>query len=82
MYEYVDYIDLFLFRRLRAGKANVALQTDFVPTKLMKEASVGPQYDLILLRDAGVLTDGQYSIKKDGFEQCIGIIVACWFLFI
>ncbi|KAH8407223.1 hypothetical protein KR222_010898 [Zaprionus bogoriensis] len=58
-------------RRLRAGKVNVALQTDFVPTKLMKEACIGPQYDLILLKDAGVLTDGQYSIKKDGVQQYI-----------
>lgn len=53
----------------------MAIQTDFVPTKLMKEASIGPQNDLILLRDAGVLTDGQYSIKKDGVQQCMGIII-------
>ncbi|XP_020814650.1 uncharacterized protein LOC110189028 [Drosophila serrata] len=53
-------------RRLRAGKANVALQTDFVPTKLMKEASFGVQKDLILHRDIGILTDGQLSKKKDG----------------
>ncbi|KAH8311219.1 hypothetical protein KR044_005015 [Drosophila immigrans] len=58
-------------RRLRAGKANVALQTDFVPTKLLKEASIGPQYDLILYKDVGILTDGQYSIKKDEHQQYI-----------
>ncbi|KAH8358493.1 hypothetical protein KR093_000470, partial [Drosophila rubida] len=58
-------------RRLRAGKANVALQTDFVPTKLLKEASIGPQYDLILYKDVGILTDGQYSIKKDVHQQYI-----------
>ncbi|XP_036674666.2 uncharacterized protein [Drosophila suzukii] len=56
-------------RRLRAGKANVALQTDFVPTKLMKEASFGVQNDLILYKDIGILTDGQYSKKKDGYEK-------------
>ncbi|KAH8256316.1 hypothetical protein KR032_000639 [Drosophila birchii] len=53
-------------RRLRAGKANVALQTDFVPTKLMKEASFGVQKDLILRKDIGILTDGQLSKRKDG----------------
>ncbi|XP_062127246.1 uncharacterized protein LOC133839634 [Drosophila sulfurigaster albostrigata] len=58
-------------RRLRAGKASVALQTDFVPTKLLKEASIGPQYDLILYKDVGILTDGQYSIKKDVHQQYI-----------
>ncbi|XP_032578906.1 uncharacterized protein LOC116801747 [Drosophila sechellia] len=58
-------------RRLRAGKANVALQTDFVPTKLMKEVSFGVQKDLILLKDVGILTDGQYSKKKDGYEKYV-----------
>ncbi|XP_017057434.1 uncharacterized protein LOC108098804 [Drosophila ficusphila] len=58
-------------RRLRAGKANVALQTDFVPTKLMKEASFGVQKDLILHKDIGILTDGQYSKKKDGYEKYV-----------
>ncbi|XP_017083522.1 uncharacterized protein LOC108116243 [Drosophila eugracilis] len=58
-------------RRLRAGKANVALQTDFVPTKLMKEASFGVQKDLILSKDIGILTDGQYSKKKDGYEKYV-----------
>ncbi|XP_034475552.1 uncharacterized protein LOC117782641 [Drosophila innubila] len=58
-------------RRLRAGKVNVAAQTDFIPTKLMKEACIGPQYDLILFKDAGILTDGQYSIKKDEHQQYI-----------
>ncbi|XP_016931403.4 uncharacterized protein [Drosophila suzukii] len=58
-------------RRLRAGKANVALQTDFVPTKLMKEASFGVQNDLILYKDIGILTDGQYSKKKDGYEKYV-----------
>ncbi|XP_016990011.1 uncharacterized protein LOC108052180 [Drosophila rhopaloa] len=58
-------------RRLRAGKANVALQTDFVPTKLMKEASFGVQEDLILHKDIGILTDGQYSKKKDGYEKYV-----------
>ncbi|XP_017133727.1 uncharacterized protein LOC108150214 [Drosophila elegans] len=58
-------------RRLRAGKANVALQTDFVPTKLMKEVSFGVQEDLILHKDIGILTDGQYSKKKDGYEKYV-----------
>ncbi|KAH8382712.1 hypothetical protein KR009_004905 [Drosophila setifemur] len=58
-------------RRLRAGKANVALQTDFVPTKLMKEVSFGVQDDLILHKDIGILTDGQYSKKKDGPQQYV-----------
>ncbi|XP_034661286.1 uncharacterized protein LOC117896865 [Drosophila subobscura] len=58
-------------RRLRAGKANVGLQTDFVPTKLMKEASVDTQHDLILYKDIGILTDGQYSRKKDGYQQYV-----------
>ncbi|XP_022219414.2 uncharacterized protein LOC111072085 isoform X2 [Drosophila obscura] len=58
-------------RRLRAGKANVGLQTDFVPTKLMKEASVDVQKDLILHKDIGILTDGQYCRKKDGYQQYV-----------
>jgi len=62
---------LIFNRRLRAGKANVAVQTDFVPTKCMKEACIGPQYDLILFKDTGILTDGQYSIKKDELQQCM-----------
>lgn len=36
----------------------------------MKEATTSAQDDLILLRDVGILTDGQYSIKKDGYQQC------------
>ncbi|EDW83982.2 uncharacterized protein Dwil_GK13392 [Drosophila willistoni] len=58
-------------RRLRAGKANVALQTDIVPTKLMKEKSLGAQSDLILYKEIGILTDGQYSKKKDGYQQYV-----------
>ncbi|ALC46850.1 CG42633, partial [Drosophila busckii] len=58
-------------RRLRAGKSNVAIQTDFVPTKLMKEASIGAQIDLILFKDVGILTDGQYSKRKDGVQQYV-----------
>lgn len=59
------------YRRLRAGKTNVALQTDFIPTKVMKEAVTGVQDDMILFKDIGILTDGQYSIKKDNNQQCI-----------
>ncbi|XP_023173619.2 uncharacterized protein LOC111601321 [Drosophila hydei] len=58
-------------RRLRAGKTNVALQTDFVPVKLMKEATTSAQDDLILLKSVGILTDGQYSIRKDGYQQYV-----------
>ncbi|KAH8306457.1 hypothetical protein KR018_011845 [Drosophila ironensis] len=58
-------------RRLRAGKANVALQTDFVPTKLMKEASFGVQKDLIVRKEIGILTDGQYSRKKEGYQEYV-----------
>ncbi|XP_030243615.1 uncharacterized protein LOC115563971 [Drosophila navojoa] len=58
-------------RRLRAGKSNVSVQTDFIPVKLMKEATTSAQDDLILLRDIGILTDGQYSIKKDGYQQYV-----------
>ncbi|KRF78587.1 uncharacterized protein [Drosophila virilis] len=58
-------------RRLRAGKTNVALQTDFIPTKVMKEAVTGVQDDMILFKDIGILTDGQYSIKKDNNQQYV-----------
>lgn len=36
----------------------------------MKEASFGVQHDLILRKEIGILTDGHYSKKKDGFQQC------------
>lgn len=37
----------------------------------MKEATTSAQDDLILLKSVGILTDGQYSIRKDGYQQCI-----------
>ena len=45
-------------------------QTDIVPTKLMKEVSLGAQTDLILFKDVGMLTDGSYAKRRDGSEEC------------
>ncbi|TMW49808.1 hypothetical protein DOY81_005117 [Sarcophaga bullata] len=46
-------------RRLRATKTAVGVQTDNVPTKLMKEVSLGAQTDLILFKEVDILT---YSV--------------------
>lgn len=58
------------FRRLRASKLAVGVQTDFIPSKLMKEISLGPQTDLILLKEVGILTDGSYAKRSDGSDEC------------
>ncbi|KNC28764.1 hypothetical protein FF38_05053 [Lucilia cuprina] len=58
-------------RRLRATKTAVGVQTDIVPTKLMKEVSLGAQTDLILLKEVGMLTDGSYAKRRDGTEEYI-----------
>ncbi|KAM7360131.1 uncharacterized protein ACRADG_003523 isoform 2-T2 [Cochliomyia hominivorax] len=58
-------------RRLRATKTAVGVQTDIVPTKLMKEVSLGAQTDLILFKEVGMLTDGSYAKRRDGSEEYI-----------
>ncbi|XP_013106299.1 uncharacterized protein LOC106086254 isoform X2 [Stomoxys calcitrans] len=58
-------------RRLRATKIAVGVQTDIVPSKLMKDVALGPQTNLILLKDFGVLTDGSYTKRRDGTTEYI-----------
>ena len=67
---------------MRAGKTSVAIQTDIVPTKLMKEVNMGVQSDLILYREVGMLTDGSYAKRKEGADECkfaeYNIINSAW----
>ncbi|XP_053682834.1 uncharacterized protein LOC128733186 [Sabethes cyaneus] len=51
-------------KRLR--RANVSVQTDPTPTKLMKEASTDEQEDLITMKDEEILTDGNLVVKEVG----------------
>lgn len=53
---------------MRAQKqTNVYTQTDAIPTKLMREAEINVQSDLIETKDKEITTDGSISIKpSDG----------------
>lgn len=53
---------------MRAQKqTNVYTQTDAIPTKLMREAEINVQNDLIETMDKEITTDGSISIKpSDG----------------
>uniref|UniRef100_A0A1A9WV76 Uncharacterized protein n=1 Tax=Glossina brevipalpis TaxID=37001 RepID=A0A1A9WV76_9MUSC len=58
-------------RRLRASKLAVGVQTDTVPTVIMKDVGIGAQTDLILYKEIGLLTDGFYSKRRDGTEEFV-----------
>lgn len=69
-YHKFSFINKLKIRRraLRAQKqTNVYTQTDAIPTKLMREAEINVQSDLIETKDKEITTDGSISIKpSDG----------------
>ncbi|XP_058982535.1 uncharacterized protein LOC131804140 isoform X2 [Musca domestica] len=52
-------------RRLRTTKVSVGVQTDILPSKLLKEVNLGAQADLVLLKEVSILTDGSYVKRRD-----------------
>lgn len=57
-------------RAIKASKqSNISTQTDPIPVKLMKEASIEIQNDLILMCDQECLTDGTITVK-DSSGNC------------
>ncbi|XP_073812530.1 uncharacterized protein isoform X1 [Musca autumnalis] len=58
-------------RRLRTTKVAVGIQTDVIPSKLLKEVSLGAQTDLILLKEVAILTDGSYAKRRSGSAEYV-----------
>ncbi|XP_037918843.1 uncharacterized protein LOC119656550 isoform X2 [Hermetia illucens] len=56
-------------RRMRAGKNQIGIQTDLIPTKVMKEVPTQIYESLIPLEDKEILTDGTIAIRPDGGKE-------------
>lgn len=55
---------------MRAGKNQIGIQTDLIPTKVMKEVPTQIYESLIPLEDKEILTDGTIAIRPDGGKEC------------
>lgn len=61
---------MYRFRRLRAGKSSIGLQTHLVPTIPLRDVNLGAKKDFLLFNDMEIQTDGFYTKKAINGKAC------------